>query len=695
MFLTRNLSPRQLLSLRLLRGAQLVPRAPVRSRSLLTTVTPLHRLANIATSQVCLYSTQTESHKGKVVQREFQAETQKLLQIVANSLYSEKEVFVRELVSNASDALEKLRHVQLMSETILEPERPLEIHITTNDLNGTLTISDSGIGMVEEELIQNLGTIAHSGSKEFIEKIQSDQSTTARENIIGQFGVGFYSAFMVADKITVTTRSATGNVPGYRWTSDGSGKYEIEELDTSVSRGTTIEMKLKESCRQFGKQLTVEGIIKKYSNFVGFPIFLNGTKMNTIEPLWMLNKDSVTPAQHTEFYRFISKATDEPRFTLHYATDAPLMIRTILYVPKRNIERVSMRKAEPGVGLYARKVLIQSKAKEILPDWLVFLKGVCDCEDIPLNLSRELLQDSALISKLRNTLSTRVIKWLAEEANKDAESYNDFYLEFGSYIREGAVTDHHHRKNLAQLLRFPSSKESSDKSEEAKIHLVSLREYVDRMKPGQKGIYFLACPSKGAALSSPYYEPFKLDDIEVLFLFDPADEFVLSNLGEYEGKEFINIDSEHVELDTHHSPEPTASPLSEQERTELVDYLKGVYGSLVTDVKISKRLVSHPAMIVGHESETMRRLLRMMDANIAATAKPLSFTYKLELNPSHPIIVDLFRVKNQNPEIAEVVAKQILDNALIAAGAMEDPRTMLTQLNHLMEAALRASPKNS
>ena len=363
------------------------------------------------------------------------------------------------------------------------------------------------------------GTVA--GSKQFLNTIKEGGATTstARDNIIGQFGVGFYSAFMVADSITVYSRPAVGDGPevgpGWRWSSDGSGTYEISP-HPDVRRGTRIELKLKEATRQFSDKGVIEGSLRKYSTFVGFPILLNGDKLNTIQPLWTLSKDAISEEQYKEFYRFISGAFDQPRAHLHYSTDGPIHLRTLLFLPTRNSEKLSMQRSEPGVSLYARKVLIQSRSKALLPEWLRFVKGVCDSEDIPLNLSREMLQDSALINRLKSVLTGRIIKWLADDMAKDADKYLDFFLEFGSYLKEGACTDSAHKEKIAKLLLFATSAPSpATKTAEDGPQLVSLQQYVDRMKPDQKGVYYLLAPTRASAMASPYYEPFKLQGLEV------------------------------------------------------------------------------------------------------------------------------------------------------------------------------------
>ncbi|KAJ2965064.1 hypothetical protein NQZ79_g14 [Umbelopsis isabellina] len=620
---------------------------------------------------------------------EFKTETKRLLSIVANSLYSEKEIFVRELVSNAADALEKLRHTQMLQQG-LETEKPLEIHISVDQAKKQFIIQDYGIGMTEEEINQNLGTIARSGSKAFLEKLEKDGSGSSKDNIIGQFGVGFYSTFMVGEKIKVYTRSAQPGSKGYCWTTDGQGSYSLAEAE-NVAVGTKIVIELRDDCKQFASKIEVDSIIKKYSNndlhpsfpisFVGFPIYLNGGKVNTVEPLWTKEKNSVTADQHKEFYRFIANAWDDPQYTLHFKTDAPIAISSILYVPERHMEIIGQRQ-EPGVSLYSRKVLIQPKSKGLLPDWLRFVKGVVDSEDIPLNVSRELLQDN-ILSRLRNVMTSRVIKWLESESKRDTQRYNDFFLDFGQFIKEGVCTDAMHKKEIAKLLRFETSATKDNE-------MISLKEYADRKKEEQKRIYYLLTPKRKFAEESPYFEAFKKNGIEVLYLYDTVDEFVVNHLREFQGLDLVAADSPEAADDSllrQHTEnnESNGSNLSEAEAKELASYIQETLGSnVVKQVDVSRRLVNYPAVVLEHESPAMRRMMQMMQGSAKmeeAEAQPT----RLEINPDHAVLKGLFKVRAEKPELAKMVTEQIYDNALCAAGVLDDPRSMITRLNKLLE----------
>jgi molecular chaperone HtpG len=373
-------------------------------------------------------------------------------------------------------------------------------------------------------LIENLGTIAHSGSKAFLEQVKAAKGDA---NLIGQFGVGFYSAFMVAEKVTVFTRSYLTEEPGWIWTSDGQTGYEIEPAG-EIGRGTQIVLQLRDT--EFAQASRIESIIKRYSNFVPFPIELNGTVVNTVQALWTKSKSEVTDAEYEDFYKYIGHDTEPPLYRLHFAADAPLSIRALFFVPQKNFELITLTRGESEVHLYCRKILIQQRAKTLLPEWLRFLRGVADSEDLPLNISRETMQDSALMRKLNEVLTKRVLKWLDEEAKADPEKYDKFFHEHGHCLKEGVATDWGHREAIAKLLRFESSYTEPGKT-------TSLADYVGRIQSEQKDIYYLLAPSREAAESSPYYEVFREKKLEVLFLTHPHDEFVMDHLGSFRFQE--------------------------------------------------------------------------------------------------------------------------------------------------------------
>ncbi|KAJ2481096.1 hypothetical protein IWW56_001964 [Coemansia sp. RSA 2131] len=617
---------------------------------------------------------------------EFKAETKKLLHIVAHSLYSQREVFVRELISNASDALEKLRQLQATSADV-SSEKPLGIDIAIDADSKTITFQDTGIGMNAEELKENLGTIARSGSKAYIEKMQSsDETKDAANTIVGQFGVGFYSAFMVGDKITVYTRSAKPDSEGYCWDSDGLGSYTLSKAD-NVPVGTKITISVKDDAKEFLDKDKLSEIIKKYSNFVGFPISVNGEKVNTVEALWTKSKSSITEEEHKNFYRFISHSWDDPMYNLVYQADGPLSIRSILYAPSKNPEEMGFERTKPGVNLYSRKVLIMPNAEKLLPEWLRFIKGVVDSEDLPLNLSRELLQNGPIIMRLKSIMASRIIKWLQDEANKDPVKYGKFFKEFGVYVKEGVCQDTDNQKSIAKLLRFEvSSKESKE--------LVSLDEYVEAMPEKQEHIYFFCTPNRKVGIDSPYYEPFKKHNIDVLFLHHPLDEFVMGRLSEFNGKRLISVDSKEAgealkKLSDEAGEEAADSSktvLTKEETDELTAWMRDNMGMQVKDVKVSDRYMTYPAIVVDFESPAVRRMMKMMAGN---TDEPMPLSpCTVEINPRDPVISGLFALKGKDEELARKVAMQLLDNALIAAGLLDNPQSMLKRLNEILAATV-------
>ncbi|KAL1505814.1 hypothetical protein ABEB36_005289 [Hypothenemus hampei] len=627
----------------------------------------------------------SEKPVGESTKHEFQAETRMLLDIVARSLYSEKEVFIRELISNASDALEKFKYLS-MSETenanIKDRDRLLEIHISTDKNARTFTIQDTGIGMTKDDLMQNLGVIAKSGSKAFIEQIKQQQAAGGDNNIIGQFGVGFYSAFMVADKVDVYTRNASEE-QGWKWSSDGTGNYEIQPSD-GVTPGTKIILHLKADSREFADDDTIKNIITKYSNFVGSPIYLNGKKANIVQPLWLQDPKTVTNTQHIEFYKFISNSYDVPRYTLHYKTDVPLSIAALLYFPEGKPGLFEMsRETESGVALYTKKVLIKNKTDNILPKWLRFVKGVVDSEDIPLNLSRELLQNSNLIRKLRDVLTGRVTKYLLDQLKKNQSEYEKFYQDYGIFIKEGIITNHNQseKEDAAKLLLFESSHLDPGKK-------ITLTDYIARAKDSST-ILYLAAPSRDLAESSPYYESLKKKHQEVLFCYGEYDELVLMQLQQFQNYRLISVEKDMRE-------DKAASDLTNlgdeslkrSEINELSDWLKNKLSGKVVSVNATTRLESHPCVITVEEMAAARHFIRSQSYGLPEERRYAILQPQLEINPKHPIIKKLFKLKGSDPELAELLAQQLFVNSMVGAGLVEDPRVLLTSMNDLLSKAL-------
>ncbi|XP_031780857.1 heat shock protein 75 kDa, mitochondrial [Nasonia vitripennis] len=626
----------------------------------------------------------TEKKIGDTDKHEFQSETRMLLNIVAKSLYSDKEVFIRELISNASDALEKLRYLRLSENLSADQgaDRNLEIHIATDKQNRTIVIQDTGVGMTKEELISNLGTIARSGSKAFLEELQEKKGAEEASKIIGQFGVGFYSAFMVADKVEVFTKSYKNNSEGLYWVSDGSGAYEIAKAE-GVQPGTKIVIHLRSDCREFSDEDTVNGIIQKYSNFVGSPIFVNGKRVNTIEALWMLDPKEVTPEQHIQFYRFIANSYDEPKFTLHYTTDAPVSIRALLYFPEGKPGLFEMaRDASIGVALYSRKVLIQNKAENILPKFLRFVKGVVDSEDIPLNLSRELLQNSALITKLRNVLTTRIIRFLQEQAKKRPEDYLKFYNEYNTFFKEGIITstDDTGKEEISKLLRFESSMKNPGE-------VISLVDYCDGLAKDQKYIYYLAAPNRALAEQSPYFESFKKRKLEVLFCYEPYDELVLMHLKRFKSYDVISVEKE-MHQNTEAIEKENTGIFNEEEVKDLISYVKRTLKNKAHDVKITNRLEFHPCVVTVQDMAAARHFIRTQSHQFNDEMRYSLLQPRLEINPHHPLIKKLIKLKTSDKEIADMLIEQLFMSSMVAAGLVEDSRGLLISMNQLLTLIL-------
>jgi molecular chaperone HtpG len=608
----------------------------------------------------------------------FQAEVQQVLDIVINSLYTDKDIFVRELVSNASDALEKLRHLQHTEKNIHDPKAELEIRITTDEEAKTLTIEDRGIGMDHEELVENLGTIAHSGSKAFLKAMaEGDQKNS---NVIGQFGVGFYSAFMVADEVEVHTHSWKQGTEQLVWKSDGKSGYEIESDPEEGSRGSRIVLKLKEDCEEFAKEYRIKTILETYSAFVPFPIFLNEERVNKVEALWLKSKSEISDEEYAEFYKFQGKAFDEPRYRLHFSADAPLAINALLFVPNENPEFPGMGEIDPGVALYCRKILIDDKPEGLLPKWLRFIKGVIDSEDLPLNISREAMQDSSLVRKLGEVITKRFLKFLDKQATDDPDGYKEFYERFSRFLKEGVAVDFAYREQLGKLLRYESSLTGEGE-------IIGMETYIERAKDGQEEIFYQIAPNRAAIEAGPYLETFKARGLEVLFMYEPIDEYVMGSLPELQGKKLVAVDRADIDFDKYEADvEPEGEPLAEKDSTRLVDFLKKSLGERVKEVRISKRLVDSPVAALQSEgamSPQMRQMMRAMNQEM-----PGPDPVELELNPRHALVRKLAQTCSHDEELAGLVADQLYDNALLSAGLLEDSKDMVSRLNTLLEKAM-------
>jgi TNF receptor-associated protein 1 len=639
-----------------------------------------------------------------VEQMEFQAETRQLLDIVTNSLYTDKEVFLRELVSNASDSLEKLRHLQAANvgvgaASVTDPDTPLEIRIELDEVTSSITITDTGIGMTKEEMISNLGTIARSGSKNFVKELERMESGDAvndpARGIIGKFGVGFYSAFMVGERVEVRSRSARADEEEQGpkvWLSEGTGTYQITDLQEGVrqQRGSSVVIHLKSDHWDFCDENRIEKILKRYSNFVQFPIFLNGNRVNTMEAVWAKDPKEVSDEEYSGFYKYIANAVDEPLDIMHFRAEVPLDVKALFYIPSFHSEKYGMGRMEPGVSLYSRKIMIETNSADILPDWLRFVKGVVDSEDLPLAISREKAQDSALIGKLRRALTRKFISHLTKMVKNDRSKYIDeFYREYSFFLKEGICQDYEFQAPLSKLLYFETSKNlSSD--------LISLDEYVSRMQPEQKDIFYLVAPTRDAALNSPYLEAFEKAGVDVLLLFTAIEDFVMANLEQYEGRKLVSVEKGDIDLseitkDNKKDDDPDDKMyeadrhLTTMESVDFCEWFRKELGNeKVASCTATSRLTSFPAIVTDNESGAMRRMMRLVDTTDGnRDGIPLPKQH-VEINPKHPVIVGIHDLTKTEPALAKVLAAQVFDNCLVAAGLLDDSRSMLPRLNDLL-----------
>lgn len=620
-------------------------------------------------------STQAQDQQARET-HSFQAEITQLLDIVINSLYTDKEIFVRELISNANDALERFRHESLVNPDLPGKDTPLEIRIKLDKEAKTFVIEDTGVGMTREDLVSNLGTIAKSGTKEFVRNALATAKDSAA-NLIGQFGVGFYSAFMVAERVVVETRSFREGAEGLAWESEGAGSYAIEPRE-GLERGTRITVYLKEEHEDFSDAATVREIVRKFSSFVSFPVIVDGEKANTVQAIWTRPKAEITGEEYTEFYKFIANAGDEPTYRLHFSADVPLAINALLFVPGDTMERMGFGRMEPGVDLYCKKILIEKHPENLLPDWLRFVRGVIDSDDLPLNISRETMQDSALIRKLSRVITKRFLKALNEEAGRDEEKYASFFERFGRFIKEGLTTDFTYREELAKLLRFESSATEPGK-------LTSLDAYIGRMPEGQKDIYHISGPSREAIEAGPYIEALRERGYEVIYNFDQIDDFVYDNLATYQEKALKSADRGDLDLPDVEKKDGQEE-LTKEQCEELCGWMKEHLGERIGSVRTSRRLVGNPAIAVteGGMTANMQRLL----SAISKDAAPMGGSaMTLEINPRSPFIQRLYALKGEDAGFARLLTDQLHDNALLAAGVLADPRAMAGRLNTLLNKA--------
>ena len=618
--------------------------------------------------------------------REFKTEVRQVLDIVINSLYTERDIFLRELVSNSADALEKMRHQQLVAEgeEVFDRDVPLEVAISCDEEKNTLTIIDSGIGMTALELEENLGTIAHSGSRSFLESL-AEGGRDQDLSLIGQFGVGFYSAFMVAKKVMVQSRSWHKDEEGHQWESDGVSDYTISPCP-GIHRGTKIVLELKDEDKKYAGAGEIKRIIKQYSGFVPFPIKVDGDEVNTVQALWTRNPSEISDDEHRDFYRYLGNVGDDPLTRLHFAADAPLAIRSILYVPGENLERLGLGRTEPGVSLYCQKVLIDHHSKHLLPDWLRFLKGVVDSEDLPLNISRQALQDNLLVGKISRIITGRFIKHLKEVSEKEPETYKNIWETFGIFFKEGVTSDPAHEKELVGLLRFESSATKPGE-------LIGLADYVERMAEGQEDVYFLGGSSREDIESGPYLEIFRKKGYEVIYSLEPFDDFVLSRMAEFDGHKLKSAERADV-APMEDKSEDSADSLAKEESRELGKWLKEVLGDRIGQVRASSRLVESPAILVNPTGFMTAGMERLMHASHPEEGGTFA-SRDMEINPAHELIRGLDESRKNDESLARLMAEQILDAAMIQAGLPVAGRDMVKRGQELMRELIRLKSANS
>lgn len=625
----------------------------------------------------------TEQHKTKF---EFKAETKKLLDILVHSLYTSREIFLRELISNASDALDKLRFESNKGTDIEDKDLPLEIRITFDDKKNTVTISDTGIGMTRDEMIANIGTIAKSGSEEFLKQLS--ESKEAVNNIIGRFGIGFYSVFMVAKEVIIKTKSYKKDEPAVEWKSDGLGDYEIADLDDKINRGTTIEIFLKDDTKEFADKYRLEGIIKKHSNFISYPIYLDKEKINTIAAIWREPKSSIKKEQYDEFYKFLTYDTEEPFETIHTSVDAPIQFNALLFIPKKSYEFWRFNREDYGLDLYVRRVLIQHQNKDLLPEYLSFVKGVVDSEDLPLNISRETLQENIIFTKIAQSVTSNILSDLIKVAKDSPERYAEFWKEHGKIFKLGYM-DFSNADKYQQLLRFNSSVCKNEKE------LVSLEDYVARMKKDQKEIYYALGTSKEAIDLNPHLEIFKAKGLEVLYLYDPVDEFVVTSIRKHKDFDFKSVDGVNLKdldkfEDVIKDEEPKESFSKEDDKTfgKLLLKMKEILGDKVTEVHESKRLKGSPSCLINPDdtmSSTMQKILKMSNQGMAMPPQKRL----MEINKDHKLIRNLVNVfkKNEDDQFIVDTTEQLYESALLLEGSLDDPHKLVNRLNKMLTEA--------
>jgi len=622
-----------------------------------------------------------EASNEKAEKFEFQSEVKQLLGILVYSLYQHKEVFLRELISNAVDALNKIKFESLVNSNIEDKDLDLKIDITVDKEKNKIVIEDTGVGMTRKELIENIGTIAHSGTLDFVKKITESEGKD-RMDLIGQFGVGFYSSFMVADEIHIYTKSYIKGSKGLLWKSKSGEDFTIAEKGKKT-RGTRIELFIKEDEKEFVSKSKIKEIINQHSKFVPFPIFLAGEKIESVEAIWTQPKSSLKEKDYNEFYRFFQNANEDPATYIHLSSDAPVQFNSILYIPKSNSEIYGWVKSDPGVDLYSKKVLIQKACKDLIPEYFRFIKGVVDSEDIPLNISRETIQSNVRINKIRKHILKKIYEHFKSIKEKDYDKYLEIWKNFQRNFKEAAPNEFEFREELASLLLFNSSKKEKDQ-------YTDLDGYIERLAKDQWEIYYAMGNDYDSIERNPALEAFKKKDIEVLYFTDPMDAWAVDHLQQYKGKLIRPVEVADIKLEDEEEPEKKTDKeylLYMKNAKNFVAYLKTIFGDKLEDVKMSERLVDSPCILVSSKSgpsPQLERIMRLQNQKADLSKKIL------EINPKNKLIKEMVQLHKAQPDSQQLkdLSFQLLDNMVIREGVLEDIDRIVPRIHDIMfEAA--------
>ena len=609
----------------------------------------------------------------------FKAETRQLLDILIHSLYTDRDVFIRELISNASDALTRLSFEILTNRNVQDPNAELAIWITTNPEERTITIRDTGIGMTEAEMVEDLGTIAHSGARTFLEAAQKGEKKITE--IIGQFGVGFYSAFMAAEWIKVTSRSYRPDAVTTSWFSTGGDTFSVEPADNK-ERGTEITIKLKEDAEEYTQEYRLRQIIKKHSDYIPYPIYLGESdeQVNRQAAIWRQSPQEIKPEEYTDFYKQFTLDFEGELAYSHIIIDAPVQLYALLYIPSTGDHNVLTPRKKDGLQLFARKVLIQEYCQDLLPPSFRFIQGVVDSEDLPLNVSRETIQSNRVIAKLKKIITSKVISRLNEMAEKDTDTYQKFWESFGMYLKEGVATDEDIYDDLLPLLRYHTFEHQQEWQ--------SLDQVVEGFKDGQTKIYYLLGEDEKAVHNSPHLEIFREKGIDVILMADPVDPFVLLRLKEYKEFSLVNVANDDLELPTTAEEETESLETNEnsaETNEALISLFKETLSDQVADVRTTKRLVESPARLVdaaGALNAELQHVYKALDKEYEIPKKVL------EINPAHPILVNLMK-RPESDSLRALIIEQIFENALLIEGLHPNPANMISRIQDIIDAALK------